>query len=173
MAGHRGVVSSSEGEGSARYPSRWAASGNSRDDPEQSKRRPKLTSGASAPDVRIWSALPYGFGETRVATLALLTFMVLSGWRSGGVVMAKFTGHAVTFRSSPTVFAETPMSGSTSTCIRSGQPPRSVWSAATLFTLYRMRAPPCRVRVAAGSRLQPFAAGDRPKTDPASLDITL
>jgi hypothetical protein len=36
--------------------------------------------------------------------------MVLSGPRSGGVVMAKFSGHVVTFRSSPTVFADTAMS---------------------------------------------------------------
>ena len=83
----------------------------------------------------------YGFGETRVGLLGLLTFIVPSGRRSGGVVMAKFSGHDVIFRSSPTVFADTPMSGSTSTCIRSGQLPRSVWSEAILFTLYRMRAP--------------------------------
>jgi hypothetical protein len=30
----------------------------------------------------------YGFGETRVATLALLTFTALSGWRSCGVSRA-------------------------------------------------------------------------------------
>ena len=43
------------------------------------------------------NALHYGFGETRVATVALLTFMVLSGRYSGGVVMAKFSGQTVKF----------------------------------------------------------------------------
>jgi hypothetical protein len=38
----------------------------------------------------------YVFGEVRVATLALLTFTVLSGRRSSGVVITKFSGHAVT-----------------------------------------------------------------------------
>src|SRR5512139_1177251 len=33
---------------------------------------------------------PYGFGETRVATLALLTLTALSGWCSCGVVITKF-----------------------------------------------------------------------------------
>jgi hypothetical protein len=32
---------------------------------------------------------PYGFGEVRVATLALLIFTALSGWRSCGVVRAQ------------------------------------------------------------------------------------
>src|SRR5262249_10109617 len=84
----------------------------------------------------------YGFGETRVGLLALLTFIVPLGPCSGGVVMAKFSGHDFTFRSSSTVYADTPTPGSASTCIRSGQPPRSVWSAAILFTLYRMIVPP-------------------------------
>ena len=84
----------------------------------------------------------YGFGETRVATLALLTFTVLSGRRSCGVIMTKFSGHAVTFRSLPTVFADTRMPRSTSTRILSGKPPRAMWSAATLLGLYRMRALP-------------------------------
>lgn len=57
----------------------------------------------------------YGFGEKRVATLALLTFAALSGLRPCGVVIAKFSGHAVTLRSSPTVFADTPMYRSAST----------------------------------------------------------
>jgi hypothetical protein len=83
------------------------------------------------------SALRYPFGETRVGLLALLTLMVPSGLRSGGVVMAKFSGHDATFRSSPTVLADTPTSSSTSTCIRSGQPSRSVCSEAIFFTLYR------------------------------------
>ena len=51
----------------------------------------------------------------RVATLALSTFTVLWGSRSSGVVIAKFSGHAATFRSSPTVFADTLVSGSIST----------------------------------------------------------
>ena len=55
------------------------------------------------------------FRRERVATLALLTFTALSGWRSCGVDTTKFSAHAVTFRSSPTVFADTPMSGATST----------------------------------------------------------
>jgi hypothetical protein len=80
----------------------------------------------------------YGFGETRVATLALLTFTALSGWRSWGVVITKFSGHAVTFRSSPTVLADTPISGSTSTLILPGKPPRAMWSAAMLLGLYRI-----------------------------------
>src|SRR5262249_14253224 len=61
-----------------------------------------------------------------------------------GVVMAKFAGHTVSFRRSLTLFADTPMSRSTSTRIRSGQLPRSVWSAATLFTLYCITAPSLR-----------------------------
>jgi hypothetical protein len=108
------------------------------------------------------SALLYGFGETRVGLLALLTFIVPLGGRSGGVVMAKSAGHDVTFRSSPTVFADTPMPGSTSTCIRSGQPLRSVWSATTLFTLYRIRAPSLPGPTA-GNRLQPSPAGQATK----------
>src|SRR5262245_46279589 len=84
---------------------------------------------------------PYGFGETRVATLALLTLTALSGWCSCGVVITKFSGHSGTFRSSPTVFADTPMSGSASTRILSGKPPRAMWSAAMLLGLYRIRAP--------------------------------
>ena len=46
---------------------------------------------------------PYGFGEVRVATLALLTFTALSAWRSCGVVITRFSNH-VTSRSSRTVF---------------------------------------------------------------------
>jgi hypothetical protein len=45
-------------------------------------------------------------------TLILLTLTLLSGSACGGVVIAKFSGHAVTLRRSPTVFAETPMFGS-------------------------------------------------------------
>src|SRR5207248_8558018 len=63
------------------------------------------------------SDLPYDFGATRVAWLALLTLIALSGFGSGGVVITKFSGHADTLQSSPTVFAETPTSGSASTRI--------------------------------------------------------
>jgi hypothetical protein len=82
----------------------------------------------------------YDFGETRVARLTLLTFTALSVLRSCGVVITKFSGHAATFRSSPTVLAETPMLGSTSTRILSGKPPRAIWSAGMFLGLYRMRA---------------------------------
>src|SRR5215831_3317696 len=83
------------------------------------------------------AASRYGFGETRVATLALLTFTALSGRRSSGIVMTKFSGHAVAFRSSSTVFADTPMFRSTATHILSGRPLRAIWSAAVLLALYR------------------------------------
>src|SRR5436189_2542542 len=53
--------------------------------------------------------------------------------------MTKFSGHAVTFRSSPTVCAETPIFLSASTRILSGKPPRAMWSAAVLLGLYRIR----------------------------------
>jgi hypothetical protein len=90
---------------------------------------------------RIFSApAPYCFGEVRVATLALLIFTALSGWRSCGVVTTKFSDHVVTFRSSPTVFADTPVPASASTLIPAGKPPRAMWSAAMLLGLYRMRA---------------------------------
>src|SRR5262249_17440213 len=83
----------------------------------------------------------YDFGEKRVATVTLLTITTLPGRRSCGTVMAKFSGHAVTFRSSPTVFAETRMPGSACTRILSGKPPRAIWSAATLLGLYFIRLP--------------------------------
>ena len=83
---------------------------------------------------------PYGFGETRVATLALLIFTVFSGWCSCGVVITKFSAHAVTFRSSPTVVADTPMPGSASTRILAGKPPRAMCSAEMPLGLYRIRA---------------------------------
>lgn len=38
------------------------------------------------------AARAYVFGETRVGLLALLTFIVPSGLRSGGVVMTKLVG---------------------------------------------------------------------------------
>src|SRR5262249_32278464 len=84
-----------------------------------------------------WS---YVFGEVRVATLALLTLTALSGRCSSGVVITKFPDHAVTFRSSPTVCADTPRFASASTRILSGKPPRAMWSAAVLLGLYRIRA---------------------------------
>src|SRR5438552_16390523 len=120
--------------------------------------------GMSLGQLRLSLYAAYGFGETRVATLALLTFTVLSGRRSCGVIMTKFSGHAVTFRSSPTVFADTRMPRSTSTRILSGKPPRAMWSAATLLGLYRMRALPrgpvptaeCR----AGALVRPFETFD-------------
>jgi len=88
----------------------------------------------------ILSSSPYGFGETRVARLALLTFTALSVSNSGGVVITRFSGHAATFRSSPTVFAETSMPDSTSSRTLSGMPPRAMWRAPMFFGLYRMRA---------------------------------
>jgi hypothetical protein len=68
---------------------------------------------------------------------ALIT---LSEWRSCGVVITKFSGHVVTLRSSPTVFADTPMLWSTSTRIAAGKPPRATWNAAMLLGLYRIWA---------------------------------
>src|SRR5262249_51483719 len=79
----------------------------------------------------------YSFGDVRVATLALLIFTALSGWCSWGVVMTKFSGHVVTFRSSPTVFADTPVPTSASTRILAGKPPRAMSSAAVFLHLYR------------------------------------
>jgi hypothetical protein len=77
----------------------------------------------------------YGFGAVRVAMFTLLTFTALLGSRSCGVVIAKFSGQAVIFRSSPTLFGAGWMPGSTSTRILSGKPPRATWSAAMLFGL--------------------------------------
>jgi hypothetical protein len=95
----------------------------------------------------------YVFGEVRVATLALVTFTVLSGLRSSGVVIAKFSGQTVIFRSSPTVCADTPRFLSASTRILSGKPPRAIWSAAVLLGLYRIRA-----SLTAGPPLLPISA---------------
>src|SRR5262245_29719517 len=88
------------------------------------------------------SSAPYRFGEKRVATLTLLTFTAPSRPLSCGVDITKFSDHVVAFLSSPTLFADTPMSRSTSTRILSGKPPRAMWSAATLLGLYRMRVLP-------------------------------
>ena len=79
----------------------------------------------------------YCFGETRGATLALLTFTTPLSWPCGATI-AKFSGHVVTFRSWPTVLAETSMSGSTSTRILFGKLPRAISRAATLLSLYRI-----------------------------------
>src|SRR5262249_29823067 len=57
----------------------------------------------------------------------------------------KFSDHAVTLRSSPTVLADTPMSLSALTCIESGKPPSATWSAATLLGLHRIWASSCPV----------------------------
>ena len=57
----------------------------------------------------------YDFGAVQVATFALLTFTALLGSRCCGVVTAKILGDAVIFRSSPTVFGDGWMPGSTST----------------------------------------------------------
>jgi hypothetical protein len=83
---------------------------------------------------RIWrTAGAYVFGEVRVATRASLTFTALLGPRSSDVVMAKFSGHAVTFRSSLTVCADTPRVLSASTRIISGKPPRAMRGAVMLL----------------------------------------
>src|ERR1700747_641353 len=94
----------------------------------------KLNHKAAPKDYR---AVYYGFGEVRVAALALLIFTALSGSRSCGVVITKFSDHVVTLRSSPTVFADTPWPASASTCILAGKPPRAMSSAAMLLHLYR------------------------------------
>jgi hypothetical protein len=101
-------------------------------------------------DPHFWSSkasVSYDFGVARLAT-TLLTVTTLSGWRSRGVVTAKFSGQVVAFRSSPTVLAETPVDCSALTPIRSGRPPRARWSAATFFGLYRMRTSPIRQALA-------------------------
>src|SRR5262249_46131637 len=95
-----------------------------------------------APPHSIASSAPYRFGEKRVATLTLLTFTAPSRPRSCGVDITKFSDHVVAFLSSPTLFADTPMSRSISTRILSGKPPRAMWSAATLLGLYRIRVLP-------------------------------
>ena len=58
-----------------------------------------------------------------------------------GVAITKFSGHAVIFRSSPTVFADTSTALSTSTTILLGNRPAAVWGAAVLLGLYRIGAP--------------------------------
>jgi len=51
--------------------------------------------------------------------------------------MTKFSDHVVTFRSSPTVFADTPVPTSASTRILAGKPLRAMSSAAVFLHLYR------------------------------------
>src|SRR5205823_14523340 len=77
----------------------------------------------------------YGFGAYRLDTVTLLTITALPGKRSCGTATARFSGHAATFRSWPTVFAETPTFRSVSTRMLFGNPPRAMWSAATFFGL--------------------------------------
>ena len=84
-----------------------------------------------------WWPWSYAFGEVRVATLALLTFTAPSERRSAGVVITKFSDQVVTFRSSPTVFADTPVPASASTRILAGKPLRAMSSAAVFLHLYR------------------------------------
>jgi hypothetical protein len=52
-----------------------------------------------------------------------------------GVAITKFSGHAIIFRSSPTVFADTSTPLSTLTIILLGNRPAAVWSAAMLLGL--------------------------------------
>lgn len=103
----------------------------------------------------------HGFGETRVATLALPICTGIPEC-SCGIVTARFGGHSPSFRNSPTVFALNPMPGSTSTGVRSGKPASAMSSAAMLLGLYRMIIPSsfvpparqaCRQLSVAGSSL--------------------
>ena len=67
----------------------------------------------------------------------LLIFTALSGWRSCGVVITKVSDHVVIFRSSPTVFADTPVPTSALTRILAGKPLRAMSSATIFLHLYR------------------------------------
>jgi hypothetical protein len=84
---------------------------------------------------------PYDFGEVRVAWLTLLTLTALSEWRSSGVVIARLSGHAVTLRSSPTVFADTWMSASTCRHL-SGQATQSYVKRSAALGLISHQGPP-------------------------------
>src|SRR5262245_35101230 len=84
---------------------------------------------------RVWLTLLFRRGASRHASLA--DFYCASGWRSCGVVITKFSDHIVIFRSSPTVFAETPVATSASTRILAGKPLRAKSSAAIFLHLYR------------------------------------
>jgi hypothetical protein len=76
--------------------------------------------------------------------------------------MAKFAGHVAALRSSPTVFADIPASGSTSTRVLSGSPPRASSSPAMLFGLYRIGFLPGII----------CAPGGRPKVGSCLTDAT-
>src|SRR5215475_13093115 len=84
---------------------------------------------------RVWLTLLFRRGASRHASLA--DFYCASGWRSCGVVITKFSDHVVIFRSSPTLFADTPVPASASTRILAGKPLRAMSSAAMLLHLYR------------------------------------
>jgi hypothetical protein len=81
---------------------------------------------ASKSSRRLTSAAPYGFGDVRAATVALLTVTLLSGSRTCGVATTTFAGHVATSRSWLTVFADTAIPGSTRTLILSGKPPSAI-----------------------------------------------
>ena len=118
--------------------------------PGHYRRRAPVQHRSRKSDSHLWSSrafASYGFGVARLAT-TLLTVTTPSEWRSIGVVIAKFSGRVVAFRSSPTVLAETPVDCSAVTPIRSGRPARARWSAATFFGLYRMRTSPIRQALA-------------------------
>src|SRR5262249_51015450 len=84
---------------------------------------------------RVWSALRFRRGASRYASLTDL--YCASEWRSCGVVITKFSDHVVIFRSSPTVFADTPVPTLASTRILAGNPLRAMSSAAIFLHLYR------------------------------------
>jgi hypothetical protein len=65
----------------------------------------------------------------------------------------------VTLRSSRTVLP-TPVSGSASTCIVPGKPPRAMWSAAMLLGLYRIWGGvcPCKSQAHTPRRMEPRRA---------------
>jgi len=68
----------------------------------------------------------YAFGDVRVATFALPTLTQRFARFSGGVVIARFSGHTAVFRNSLTVRTESFTPCSTSTRIRPGKPPRTM-----------------------------------------------
>jgi hypothetical protein len=67
---------------------------------------------------------------------AIPTVSVGNEWRrSPCLLLPRFRGHHVIFRSSPTVFADIAMPGSTSIRIRPGKPPSAMCSAPMLLGL--------------------------------------
>ncbi len=95
--------------------------------PRRARIRAEVASGGVSPENRRGHPEScYGFGAVRVAIFTLLTLTALSACHSRGVVTAKFYGNAVNLRSSPTVVADTSMSGSTSTCVSSGKLPSAI-----------------------------------------------